>query len=433
MSRLSNIINQLRSTGSTLEKQSILEQNKDFPELKMVFWMTEEPSLNYFMRINKHKTRIVGTKELDMETLNSIHDKILKRELTGNAARDFVHGILDQLTADDQLILIGIINRDQDCKVGTAIINKVWKKLISEMPCMLAAKMDEKVAASIVYKKDGYLVQCKLDGGRAMAIVSEDGQVQFLSRNGKPLLTHGVFDAQLSRFPGYVFDGELLVASENGVEDRQTGNGFFTKAVRNTIEYHEAIRFKYVVWDMIPVKDFYAGLSKIPYNKRLSSLINAVNTFDQTRISVVPGKVISSLEEATEYYNEMLDDGQEGAILKFIDAPWESKRSKSMIKMKEELDIDAECFAVTPHKKNPNWIGALQCRTSDGKVVFDVGSGLTEADREKDPSEFIGKIIQCKYNAVIGRRDSATKSLFLPIFQCIRFDKTQANSLEELK
>lgn len=433
MSRLSDIIDQLRETGSTLEKQAILERNKDFPELKMSFWMTEEPSLNYFMRIDKHQTRLVGDRELSMDILTDIYNNILQRQLTGNAAKKYVEHILAQLQHKDALILTGIINRDLDCKVGTAIINKVWKKLISEMPCMLAAKMDPKIASSIVPKKNGYIVQLKCDGGRAMAVVSEDGQVQFLSRNGKPLTTHGVFDTQLSRFPGYVFDGELLVASDDGVEDRQTGNGFFTKAVRNTIEYHEAIRFKYVVWDMIPAKDFFAGLSEIPYNKRLSQLVNAVDTFDQSRISVVPGKVISSLDEATVFYNEMLEDGQEGAILKFLDGVFENKRSKFMIKLKEELDVDAECFAVTPHKKNPNWIGALQCRTRDGKVEFDVGSGLTEADREKDPSEYIGKIIQCKYNAVIQSKGKDKKSLFLPIFQQIRHDKTHANSLEELK
>lgn len=433
MNKLSDIIQQLKSTGSTLEKQAILESNKSYMALRDLFEMTENPSINYFMRLDKNQARAAGTEFITTETLDLIRKKVIGRELTGNAARQFVEDILETLTEQEQQIIIGMINRDLDCKVGTAIINKVWKKLIPEMPCMLAAKMDPKIADSIVYKKNGYVVQLKCDGLRGMAIVSRDGSVQFMSRNGKPLLTHGVFDAQLSQFPGYVFDGELLVASEDGVEDRQTGNGFGTKAVRGTITPEEAIRFKYVVWDMIPVDNFFYGKCDIPYGQRLSNLINAALKFENSRISLVEGKVVSSIDECNTFYGEMIERGEEGAILKFIDGPWEDRRSKYMIKLKEELDIDAECYAVIPHKKNPKWIGALACKTRDGKVLFDVGSGLTEEDREKDPSEFIGKIIQCKYNAVITRKGSSTKSLFLPIFQCVRYDKTEANSLEELK
>ena len=73
------------------------------------------------------------------------------------------------------------------------------------------------------------------------------------------------------------------------------------------------------------------------------------------------------------------------------------------------------------------------CRTRDGKVEFEVGSGLTEEDRAKDPKFYLGKIIECKYNMLIEAKGRSTKSLFLPIFVRVREDKTQANSLEELK
>jgi ATP-dependent DNA ligase len=139
------------------------------------------------------------------------------------------------------------------------------------------------------------------------------------------------------------------------------------------------------------------------------------------------------LEEANTFYQEMLARGEEGAILKFLDAPWEDKRSKFMIKLKEEKDIDAEVIDVIPHSKKAGWIGALRCKTRDGNVEFEVGSGFNDDDRQKDPSFYFGKIVQCKYNMLIQAKNRSTYSLFLPVFQCVRFDKTEANSLEELK
>jgi len=433
MTKLTEIFQQLRSTGSSNEKQAILQKYKDLQELKMVFWMAEEPSINYFMKLNRHATRRVGDQELTLDILNDVKTKIIGRELTGNAAKQHVEEILASLKPEDAQILQGIINRDLECKVGRGIVTKIWPDLIQEMPCMLAGKMDAKTIAKITPKQDAYIVQKKCDGGRAMAIVDENGMVQFLSRNGKPLLTHGVFDSQLSKFPGYVFDGEMLVSSSMGVEDRATGNGFFNKAVRNTITPEEAIRFQYVVWDLIPKQDFFEGYCKTPYKDRLRMLVDASSKFVPNHIKVVESKVISSLEDCMKFYNEMINQGEEGAILKFADGPWESKRSSHMIKLKEELDIDAECIGWKPHSKKPGWIGSLIGCTRDKKVIFDVGSGLTDEDRQKDPSEFVGKIIQCKYNAVIGNKGSEEKSLFLPIFQCVRLDKTLANSLEELK
>jgi DNA ligase 1 len=433
MKTLSNIIKQLRSTNSRLEKLEILRKNKNVPELEMAMWMVQEPSINYFMKIDKKLPRnFYGTNPLDLRILNKIHDNIIMREMTGNAAKNYVEYILSTLNSEDADILMNIINRDLECNVGRGLISQIWPQLIKEMPCMLASKMDAKISAKITDKQDGYIIQKKCDGGRALAIVSESGAVSIFSRNGKELLTHNVFDSQLSNFPGCVFDGELLVTTETGVEDRQTGNGIFNKAVRQTISPSEAMRFSYILWDMIPAIDFFNGFCQTPYKERLTNLRCASSKFESSKISIVETKIVSNLSECMEFYDKMIEKKEEGAILKLADGPWENKRSKYMIKLKQELDIDAECVSWTPHAKNPNMIGSLVARTRDDKILFYVGSGLTDEDRLKHPSHFIGKIIQCKYNSIIKNKNDNVKSLFLPVFQCVRLDKNQANSEDEL-
>ena len=63
---------------------------------------------------------------------------------------------------------------------------------------------------------------------------------------------------------------------------------------------------------------------------------------------------------------------------------------------------------------------------------MNVGSGLTDADREQDHKKFLGKIIEVVYNEKIKAKDG-TFSLFLPRFVTVREDKDVANSMKELK
>jgi DNA ligase-1 len=104
------------------------------------------------------------------------------------------------------------------------------------------------------------------------------------------------------------------------------------------------------------------------------------------------------------------------------------------VKLKAEESADLICVGVEKGAgKYANMIGNLICETSDGLLNTGVGTGLKDEDRSKDPSEFIGKIIEVAYNEVISSKGRDTKSLFLPVYKQIRFDKNVANSLKELK
>jgi hypothetical protein len=86
-----------------------------------------------------------------------------------------------------------------------------------------------------------------------------------------------------------------------------------------------------------------------------------------------------------------------------------------------------------PHKKKKNWIGGLTVTSSDGKVVVNVGSGLKDKDRKKDPEEYLNKCVLIASNGLIKAENKDTYSLFLPIFKGIRLDKDEANSLQGIK
>ena len=69
-------------------------------------------------------------------------------------------------------------------------------------------------------------------------------------------------------------------------------------------------------------------------------------------------------------------------------------------------------------------------------ITFDLSSGkkvvkhLRSFDEVK--KDFLGKIVEVKYNDIIKSKGKEEISLFLPRFIKIRDDKDQANSIEEI-
>ena len=70
--------------------------------------------------------------------------------------------------------------------------------------------------------------------------------------------------------------------------------------------------------------------------------------------------------------------------------------------------------------------------SSDGIIKVKTGSGLSEADRKKDPNEYIGKIIELEYNEITEDKSTGQKSLFLPIFVDVRTDKDKADDYQTI-
>ena len=140
--------------------------------------------------------------------------------------------------------------------------------------------------------------------------------------------------------------------------------------------------------------------------------------------------MVASYDDAEVIFNEALADGEEGVIVKNGDSPWENKRSKYQVKMKAELEADLLVEAVNDGTgKYKGLVGSLACTSKDGTLKVNVGSGLTDEDRKKDPDEFIGKIVSVKYNEKIQDKNSSVSRLFLPIFQEVRLDKTEADNV----
>jgi ATP-dependent DNA ligase len=426
------IIQSIADIGSTKAKQQIMEDNKDNEILKNCFFYAENPRFNFYIK-STESVDVSGTEDITSDTFVQL-DKILNREVTGNLARNFLPALMHSITADAQVILSRIVNRDLRCGAGTSIANKVWKNLIPEYPMMLCSKFDEKAKKYLSQFENnvGFISQKKSDGGRCIVKVDADGKVTYHSRNGNQLELFGALDKQFCDYPNTIFDGELLVKTGAGVANRLISNGNYTRAVRGTLTQEQAEMFCIDLWDMIPVNEFNAGLGTVGYRERLNELKNII--FNPLKASVVQSKFCATIEECVEFYNLMRSQGEEGSIIKVANAVFKDERSKNSVKLKAEETGD---FTVIGYEKGSgkyaDMIGSLICSSSCGLVKFGVGTGMTDEDRAKNPSEYISKVIEVGYNEIISSKNKATKSLFLPVFKGIRLDKNVANSLDELK
>jgi hypothetical protein len=358
--------------------------------------------------------------------------KLSQRIVTGHEAISYLAALLEAVSANDAKVLERILQKDLKCGVQIATANTVWKNLVMDYPCMLCSPFDLKLVENIKFPA---YVQQKMDGMRFNALVV-NGKVEYRSRNGKELNLLGQLDAAfLNNVGDYVFDGELLVKDENGLLlDRQTGNGILNKATRGTLTLKEASLVQAMVWDIIPYADFVKGVCKMPYRERYAFLHKVVQQAPPQGISCVPITLVASFKEAQDIFDDYLQKGYEGIILKDANGPWEDKRAKHQIKFKGELECDLKIVGLEEGVgKYANMVGALVCASADNLLKVNVGSGLTDAQRQSFGAELIGKIVTIKYNARIKNKGHNEESLFLPIFVEIRADKDKADNAADIQ
>jgi len=427
-------LNDLASNSSRNYKLEKLREHSDHETLREVIRLALCPFTQFYQRkIPAYTTD--GTNANIESILPALYD-LSSRQVTGNAAIEYLRMLLSSLNEDDAKVLERIIDKSLDCGVQVSTANDVWPGLIKEYPVMLCSPFEQKLVDKIKFPA---YAQMKMDGMRFNAIV-RDGKCEFRSRNGKEILLLGNLEQEFISLAGdvdCVFDGELLVMldGDHQFADRQTGNGILNRANKGTISEEQAAMVHASVWDLIPYVQFADGYCQSPYSKRFSTLEALVSKQKSQgkKIWTVTSTIVETQEQAQEIFQEYLSSGYEGIILKDGNGVWEDKRAKHQIKFKGELECDLKIVAIEEGTgKYAGMLGSLICESSDGVVKVSVGSGLTDADRKNLGQEILDKIVTIKYNSRI-KNKLGEESLFLPIFVEIRYDKEVAEASEEIK
>ena len=454
MTKVQSILEKLENTNSQKEKIEIL---KTMNEVQKRWFSLCYNSLITF-GVKKIPEYTSESNSLDTVSIMDILEKeFVTREITGNAAIERLRDILSN--AEEPEVVERLIKRDARCSVNSTLLNKVFLNLIPEIPCMLAQPMNEKTLKNIKFPA---FSQLKADGMRCIAFITSNN-VRMFSRNGteiiceplkNTLMTIGQIEENLlSDNAALMLDGELICYKDNKLLDRKTSNGICNKVLKGTASENELNLIQMQLWDIVKIdSNTFSPLEDKSYEARLEDLYSILNMSIFSKLEVIPTEVVNSMEEALEHFQKMLSQGLEGTILKNQDAKWSNTRSKDLVKLKEENTIDLLVVDIEEGSGDfEGGLGAIICETSDKKLRVRVGTGFSFEDRgfvndlsngkkvvkqikslEEVSKNYLGKIVEVKYNQIIKSKGKDEMSLFLPRLVCIRNDKDTANSIEEI-
>jgi DNA ligase-1 len=262
------------------------------------------------------------------------------------------------------------------------------------------------------------IVQEKLDG-TYRSVVVDNGNIEVYARSGEKS-NLPKFVKSLEGLADGVYIGELLI---EGMDDRFKANGLINSDT-------EPDNIYIVCWDYLTLDEWKEGKSSRPYKERFNKIINNVI------IRCVDYQIVHNLDEAKDFYKNVVKNGGEGAVLKNLDNAFKNGTATDNIKMKEEAVAE---FIITGFQEGKGrfegTLGAIEVISKDEKVNSKV-SGFTDEIRDyiwENRKKLLGTIISVKYNGVSKAKNSDKYSLMFPVFDDFRPDKDTADDLEYIK
>lgn len=319
----------------------------------------------------------------------------------------------------------------------------VGESVINIFSCQLAKKYEDTIESHYKSAKSkGKELQVaatqKLDGFRCLAIadfIDDKLRVRFFTRKGKEiedldhigkdilnLMKANGFDSNnpklVQKAKGMVFDGELL----------DMDGTWASTATAASSKSNDKSHLKLHIFDGLPLVDFWNGESSVDYEARREALDRMFEKCeDVTHIELLPILLISTPVECIQLLMPWIrENGHEGLMFNTLDSKYVTKRTSSLMKVKEFLSDDLLVLDV--FEGEGSFEGVL------GGVVVDykgykvkVGSGFSLEERKnywENKDSIIGKIIEVQYFEETENAKTDDKSLRFPTFKGLRTDKT---------
>lgn len=233
-----------------------------------------------------------------------------------------------------------------------------------------------------VYRDDidvsQYLVSEKFDGVRAIW----DGE-RLRFRSGNPITAPKWF---LEGLPTQPLDGELWL-----------GRGRFEQLsgiVRREVPVDDEWRqMRYLIFELPGGEG--------SFRERAERIDRLVAQAGVSWLQAVRQEPVSDRANLQARLAAVLKAGGEGLMLHRADAPYESGRSDTLLKLKPWLDAEAVVVGHLPGKgKYAGQLGALRVQMPDGRR-FSLGTGFTDAQRRAPPA--LGATVTYRYRELTSK------------------------------
>ena len=428
--KIHELFAQITKTSGTADKAALLSANMS-DVIKNIFNDTYDNSRKYFVKkFNMPTSFGKRTLETEYDRFHKLLECLAERQVTGNNAIELVEQMLATYTKEDAEILARVL--DRNLKIGLS--RETFAKLAgSEAPVKfevtLAVNLDN---AKGVNPLDGtFYASRKCDGTRCIGMChKENGEVtiKFLSRGNKEFTTLDNVKPALVWYlrdlpdGDYVTDGELCKVDANGDEDFQA----IMKEIKR--KDHTIADPCYQMFDFCTLDEFNGVKKSGNFTARYTAMQKMMKGNKFKEIKLLKQELIKSQEDFDRWSKYVEDGNWEGFMLR-KDIPFETGRSKNLLKVKKFDDAEfvvkrveiAEMTTAEPGKGNVKYTGVKALIVDFKGNEVHVGSGLTKEQRiawYEDPKKIIGKTITVKYFEET-KSQNGTYSLRFPILKYV--------------
>ena len=395
------ILEALESDNSRLFKEALLREHSGNETLRRVLVMASDPWKNWgvikydkvdFFGSHGHGDTMLG---VFMDLLDDLND----RKMTGTRARGAVEGSISAFDDLGKKWAERLLWRNLRCGVSATTINKIWPGSVVPFAVALAETLategvngDFRITDSISYP---VRVEAKLDGLRCIA-VKHKGEVSMFTRSGTPLETLPRIKAAIEALPldNFVLDGEAM--SDSWEDSASVMMSSKSKKDDSSMRYH--------AFDLVWLADWQTQSTKLAYAERLRILEPVIlSRGESSPFRLVKSKTCANETELREFYNECLDEGYEGVMLKDIKAPYRWKRSDAILKLKPvatEEGVIVGWYEAKESTKRAGQFGGFVVLTPNG-VTTRVGGGYSDDLKGKifseGPDTYVGRIAEVEH------------------------------------
>lgn len=417
------------------DKLYILQRYRDNETLKAILKFIYNPYCKTGISGSKLKKAMNVKKSRDAKVITWQEAiEYFKTHQTGTDADIYFAGTFINQQEDTVCWELAIAMVSQDLKIGitSTSLNKVYgSDFIPKIGCMLGTLYGDVGHAKTKWP---CIVTEKLDGIRRV-LVKENGVCRCYSRSGhEDTGLIEIFEEAKYLPDNYVYDGELLAVGNfvNSIALRQA-----TNSIANSKGTKTGLTFN--VFDALPVKDFFAGVSRA---EALERKIWLAATFKDENLQLIDEDwarrivafgiehelkfikpvpilgLVHSLDEAEPIVQDIWSRGGEGIMLNATRGLYEIKRSKDLLKVKHTEEYVLPIVdMVEGTGKYEGMMGSIIVPYKGSEVG--VGSGFTDAQRQymwDNYSAYIGVQVEIETFGE-SRNANGTVSLNCPIFK----------------
>lgn len=423
MKQYVQIFEEIKNNSSRIAKENLLKQYQDIEGFQDILRFVYDPMITTGLAKRKIEKDVTVDAAISITNIFDMM-KFVKDNNTGNdkviaTVQEFLNTLE---TEEEKELAKAILVKDLPIGISSVTLNKVYgSDFIGKYSVMLAGKY-EAVEKKITGE---FAVTLKLDGLRATFFNHESG-LKVYTRAGKEIEGLVELEKAFEKLPkGIVYDGELLAENPNKLNSadlfRVTQSIVRKKGAKCGVNF--------ILFDMLPISEFQKGKSRKQYSERKKDMDRLFVEHIETwmRIEKVPTYYVGAEKSVIPIIlKEVTEKGYEGLMVNTMTGYYETKRTKSLLKVKKFHTVDLRVVDVQEFSRG----GKL------GSVIVDykghrvqVGSGFSDEEREyywKNKNELIGKIIEVQYFEE-SKNELGGISLRFPVFVRLRDDKDEVS------